>query len=124
MIPDLAHRVSVFGLLKPVACRICFDVTLTRTIYVPVMSPSSQKTGIPPRPAGRGLNSRLSVDTRSLNGRYVEQICVTCFPITSTSQDERPFLARANNVALTGIGSVDVQRHVTGIPRSAVSSEP
>src|SRR6266436_8540322 len=99
MIPDLAHRVSVFGLLKPAACRICFDVTLTRTTYVPMMSLSSEKRqGSPPPPAdgGEGLNSRLSVDTRTLNGRYVEQICVTCFPITRTSQDERPFLATAN----------------------------
>src|SRR5690242_10774626 len=79
MIPDLAHRVSVFGLLKPVACRICFDVTLTKTIYVSVMSPSSEKTGTLPVPAemAGGLNSRKSVDTRSVNGRYGEQICVT-----------------------------------------------
>jgi hypothetical protein len=51
MIPDLAHRVSVFGLLKPVACRICFDVTLMKTSYIPMVSLSSEKTGIPPRPA-------------------------------------------------------------------------
>ena len=38
MIPDLAHRVSVFGLLKPAACRICFDVTLT------VLEPGAEKT--------------------------------------------------------------------------------
>jgi hypothetical protein len=90
-----------------------------------MMSLSSEKTGTPSTsPGGEGLNSRLFVDTGSLNGRYAEQICVTCFPITRTSQDERPFLARANNVALTGIGRVEYRRHVAGMLRSAVSSEP
>src|ERR1700756_400938 len=100
MIPDLAHRVSVFGLLKPVACRICFDVTLIRTIYVPMMSPSSRKTD--PSPSSQEMAGR--------NGRYVEQIYVTCFPIISTSQHERPFLARANNVALTALVALTYQR--------------
>src|SRR5437762_10301443 len=54
MIPDLAHRVSVFGLLKPAACRICFDVTLTMTTYVPVMSLSSEKDRDPPPPPADG----------------------------------------------------------------------
>ena len=58
-------------------------------------------------PLGEGL-----LDTRSLNGRYVEQIWATCFPITRTSQDARPFLTRANNIALTGIDSVEYRRHV------------
>src|ERR1700730_6894750 len=49
MIPDLAHRVSVFGLLKPVACRICFDVTLIETAYIPMMSLSSDHSHVPRR---------------------------------------------------------------------------
>ena len=103
MIPDLAHRVSVFGLLKPVACG------------VPVKAKKDRDPlHVPQRDGGEGLNSRLFVDTPSLNGRYVEQIWATCFPITRTSQDARPFLARANNIALTGIDSVEYRRHVAG----------